>query len=618
VTQPTKTSPEPEEIARRYQVVQKLGAGAFGTVYKAKDRILGRMVAIKTIRLEGLAASGVGLDELVQRFQQEAQVSAQLRHPNIVTIYDVGEFEGMSYLAMEFIEGTGLDRVVRAEHRLPIERAASIAAQVADALAFAHEHKIVHRDVKPANIMIEAGDRVKVTDFGIAKITNASDSLTATGSLLGTPSYMSPEQARGQSLDGRSDLFAVGSVLYEMVTGVKAFKGESITGLIFKIITEEPQPIGDLDPRVPAAMVQIITKALQKDPAARYQTGREMADALLPLTRPGSTPTVRVAETPTARGMTPVMATPGPAAVDVTRATAPPPVASPPPPPTMARPQPRPVRAAPPPAPRPNYGLWLGIAFAAMVMLAVAAAAAFWAIRRFSPPAGSATTDSTSASIEGVKPPTPPPSVEPSGPGGSPESGTPAGLPGTDTTVAATQPERAAQAPSSTATAPRAAGPRPQAQQPPQPSSEYTFLDEEPEAEADGAEAGRRLAESYRSGGSSSGSSYGASGRFNRRPLSPRGITSRERPAVAVLRHLINAEEAFHKKNERYGELEELRRAGVLFLDVPSSGGTFTRRDYRFELTAEDDGFRALATPLSPEGRPFVGDDSGYIRAGLD
>jgi serine/threonine-protein kinase len=302
VTTPKAATPDPEEIAGRYQVVKRLGAGAFGTVYKAKDKVLGRMLAIKTIRMEGLAASGASVEELVDRFKREAQISAQLRHPNIVTIYDVGETEGVSYLAMEFIDGVGLERVIAAAGRLPLERAALIGAQVADALDFAHRHSVVHRDIKPANIMVEAGDRVKVTDFGIAKVTDSGEHLTMTGSLLGTPSYMSPEQARGGKLDGRSDLFAVGAILYEMLAGQKAFRGDSITGLIFKIITEEPQLITELDPTIPPGMVQVIQRALAKAPEQRYQTGREMAEDLLSFTRTGATPTLRQGEIDTLRG----------------------------------------------------------------------------------------------------------------------------------------------------------------------------------------------------------------------------------------------------------------------------------------------------------------------------
>src|SRR5687768_11959248 len=258
------------------------------------------MVAIKTIRLEGLAAAGTSLDQLMDRFKREAQISAQLKHPNIVTIYDVGEVEGTSYLAMEFIDGIGLDRAIAGAGRLTTERAAGLGAQVADALDFAHRHSVVHRDIKPANIMIEGGDRVKVTDFGIAKVTDSADHLTQTGSLLGTPSYMSPEQARGSALDGRSDLFAVGCILYEMLAGKKAFRGDSITGLIFKIITEEPPHIHELDPDLPEEMVRIIARALAKAPDARYQSGHEMAEDLMPFTRAGAVPTLRQIETPTA------------------------------------------------------------------------------------------------------------------------------------------------------------------------------------------------------------------------------------------------------------------------------------------------------------------------------
>ncbi|HEY6548948.1 MAG TPA: serine/threonine-protein kinase, partial [Vicinamibacteria bacterium] len=255
--------PEPTEIAGRYVIDRKLGAGAFGTVYKAKDKILGRMVAIKTIRLEGLAAQGAGLEEMLLRFTREAQVSATLKHPNIVTIHDLGNADGLSYLAMEFIDGVGLEKLIQAG-RMSVERTASLGAQVAEALEEAHKQGVVHRDIKPANIMVESRDRVKVTDFGIAKLTESADHLTMTGSLLGTPSYMSPEQARGGNIDGRSDLFSVGCVLYEMLAGRKAFRGESITALIFKIITEEPPPLREVAPDVPEPMLRIVEKALAK------------------------------------------------------------------------------------------------------------------------------------------------------------------------------------------------------------------------------------------------------------------------------------------------------------------------------------------------------------------
>ena len=200
---------------------------------------------------------------------------------------------------MEFVDGVGLDRVIAQSGKMSVERAAAIGAQVADALAFAHKHGVVHRDIKPANIMIEPGDHVKVTDFGIAKVTDSAEHLTVTGSLLGTPSYMSPEQARGGNIDGRSDLFSVGCILYEMLAGQKAFRGESITALLFKIITEEPPSLRELDPTVSDEMLRIIGRALSKAPETRYPSGRELADDLLALTRPGFVPTLRATDAPT-------------------------------------------------------------------------------------------------------------------------------------------------------------------------------------------------------------------------------------------------------------------------------------------------------------------------------
>ena len=222
-----------------------------------------------------------------------------MQHPNIVALCDIGTWEGLTYISMEFVDGVGLDRVIQGSGKMAIERAASIGAQIAEALDAAHKQGVIHRDIKPANIMILPGDRVKVTDFGIAKVTDSAEHLTVTGSLLGTPSYMSPEQARGGEIDGRSDLFSLGCILYEMLAGQRAFRGESITALLFKIITEEPPSLRDLDPTVSDAMLHIIGKALSKAKERRYQTGRELADDLLAITQPGFVPTLRAKETPT-------------------------------------------------------------------------------------------------------------------------------------------------------------------------------------------------------------------------------------------------------------------------------------------------------------------------------
>jgi predicted Ser/Thr protein kinase len=635
MTQPSAV-PEPAEIAGRYQVVKKLGAGAFGTVYKAKDKILGRMVAIKTIRLEGLAAAGTSLEELMDRFKREAQVSAQLKHPNIVTIYDIGEAGGVSYIAMEFIDGVGLDRVIATGGQLPLERAAMLGAQVADALDFAHRNGVVHRDIKPANIMVEAGDRVKVTDFGIAKVMDSGDHLTMTGSLLGTPSYMSPEQAKGAPLDGRSDLFAVGCILYEMLAGKKAFRGDSITGLIFKIITEEPPSIREMDPDIPDEMVRIIARALAKTQDARYQTGRELADDLLSLTRAGTTPTLRQSETATAAGAAAPLSSPTvitPATLKgtaVTRAAAPAPPPLPAPPiPIPPIPQGRAAAPAREHAPRSGAGLMIAL-IAGGLLIALTAAAAGWflflrkAEQAVATNAGAAPvpgqTQSSLPAGAAVEPEalTPVPVAEPSAPAAEPvpPPTTSAAAPSEPLATTGASPRRVpaggtvAPPPATSRSAPAEPAPRAES------SSEYVVLDEEPAA-GDGREAGERLAGTYRQGGGTAGGSFGASGRFRARERSPRVLAPGERPAVATIRHLIDRMEAFHRREGRYAGLADLRAAG-LALDVPVSGNTFQRRGFRFEVTVESDGFRVTATPLSPSGRSFVGDDSGYIRAGVD
>jgi eukaryotic-like serine/threonine-protein kinase len=610
---------EPTEIAGRYQIVKKLGAGAFGEVFKAKDRVLGRMVAIKTIRLEGLAAAGASQDEMVDRFKREAQVSAQLKHPNIVTIYDVGEADGKYYLAMEFIDGVGLEKVISSAGRLTVERAASIAAQVADGLDFAHKNHVVHRDIKPANIMIESGDRVKVTDFGIAKTLNSGEHLTMTGSLLGTPSYMSPEQARGGEIDGRSDLFSVGCVLYEMLAGQKAFRGESITALIFKIITEEPPPLHTLDPSIPGEVVSIISKALSKAPETRFQSGRELFDALQPFTRAGSTPTMRVAETPTQKSSPNLMATTvtpptmGAKTPPTVVSTTPPPRATPPPPPRATTAPPPPVAQA---SPRPaksssNLGLFVFLGMAFLAVVAVAGAAGWYFFLRKPPQVAEASpTPETLAPATTVAAPPPvtvtqgtaPPPPEP---------------------PVATQPPQT-QPPTRTADAGRDT----RRTAPPQAMPDQTtgtsapddhFLDQEPQA-MDGAEAGRRVADAY-SGNRSSGSAAGyGGGRLNARPRSPRDLAPMEMPAVATLRWLMNAEETYRRKKGQYASLRQLVESGDLPAPRALSMGdrSFNRKGYRFELSLSADGFNASATPMAPGVRPFVGDDSGYIRSAVD
>ena len=628
---------EPSEIAGRYTVVQKLGAGAFGTVYKAKDKILGRMVAIKTIRLEGLAAAGTSLDQLMDRFKREAQVSAQLKHPNNVTIYDVGEVVGTSYLAMEFIDGIGLDRAIAGAGRLGTERAANLGAQVADALDFAHRHNVVHRDIKPANIMIEAGDRVKVTDFGIAKVTDSGDHLTQTGSLLGTPSYMSPEQARGSELDGRSDLFAVGCILYEMLMGKKAFRGDSITGLIFKIITEEPPPLRAEDPDIPEEMVRIIAKCLAKLPDQRYQTGRELAEDLLALSRPGSSPTLRQTELATAPGSWPPRSAAAPTVqlAPTVGAAAPTRVVTP----ATGRPVPSaPLGETPRRAPRPptaevaraaapqagsKAGLVLGGLAAGLVLLVGAAAVGGWYFFIHKP----ATT--ADAGRAATAPPAPAAATLPPVTA-APAAAVPSAAPPINPAPSAapvTAPPAAPQAatPTSTARQGSAEGPRAAAREPAppsrtaeaNPSSSYSVLDEEP-AQNDGREAGEALADKFRSNqGSRTSGGFGASGRFRARERSPRDLTPFERPAVATIRHIIDREEAFHRRDGRYATFADLGRAGA-FLDVPSQTLNFRRRGYRFELALESNGFRIVAEPMAPGPRSFVGDDSGFIRAGVD
>jgi serine/threonine protein kinase len=262
--------------AGRYQIVSELGRGSMGVVYQGFDPIIGRTVAIKTMLTEGFAPAE--FEEYKARFQREAQSAGVLAHPNIVTVYDFGEDSGVLYLAMEFLEGKSLEAMVEEQTILPVETIIPMYEQVCSALDHAHRHRIVHRDIKPANIMILESGLVKVTDFGIAKMMSMG--MTQAGQILGTPNYMSPEQVKGRSVDGRADIFSLGVILYELVTGEKPFGGQNITTVIYKIINENPISPRELDATIPVGLSYVIQKALAKSQDERYQTCRELAEDL--------------------------------------------------------------------------------------------------------------------------------------------------------------------------------------------------------------------------------------------------------------------------------------------------------------------------------------------------
>jgi len=262
----------------RYQIEKELGKGAMGVVYGGKDPKIGRVVAIKTMALSAEFEADE-LTEAKERFFREAETAGRLTHPNIVTIYDAGEEHDLCYIAMEFLKGKDLVPYTKQPNLLPPDRVLSIVERVADALGYAHTMGIVHRDIKPANIMYEPeSDTVKVTDFGIARITDSSK--TKTGMVLGTPSYMSPEQLAGKRIDGRSDLFSLGVTLYQMLSGQLPFQGESMTQLMFAIANAEPTPIRQLNAALPAWVDAVIERALAKDFEKRFQNGAEFAEAI--------------------------------------------------------------------------------------------------------------------------------------------------------------------------------------------------------------------------------------------------------------------------------------------------------------------------------------------------
>ena len=267
----------------RYEVLNELGKGAMGVVYLAKDPVIGRLVAVKTIRTSQTGDDDSESREFRERFVREAQTAGILSHPNIVTIHDIGEDteSRTSFIAMEYIEGRNLKSLLGDKKKWSWDEVADLIAQIGEALDYAHRKGIIHRDIKPANIILTTDGKVKITDFGIAKV--ASSNLTTTGQFLGTPNYMSPEQVSGAPVDGRSDIFSLGVVLYELLTNRKPFQGDNLTAISYKIVHEDFTPPGELSPEVPHEFNPIVARAMAKDPWNRYQRGKDMALALYQL-----------------------------------------------------------------------------------------------------------------------------------------------------------------------------------------------------------------------------------------------------------------------------------------------------------------------------------------------
>lgn len=259
----------------RYQITKELGRGSMGVVYQAHDPQIDRSIALKVLRPDRMSS-----EDFVQRFMKEAKAIGRMSHQNIVTVYDVGEDQGTVYIAMEFLEGCPLNTFTH-ERILSAAEIAEIGIQVAESLDYAHTRGIVHRDIKPQNIMITPDLKVKITDFGIAHIEDPDAShQTQAGEILGTPNYMPPEQVIGKKVDGRSDLYSLGVILYELSAGTRPFKGDNLAAIFHAITTETPARPDTLNTQLPAALSDIVMKCLEKDPAARFQSGKELAAAL--------------------------------------------------------------------------------------------------------------------------------------------------------------------------------------------------------------------------------------------------------------------------------------------------------------------------------------------------
>jgi serine/threonine protein kinase len=268
------TSGQEFETIGKYKILGEIGRGAMGVVYKAHDPVLNRLVAVKTIA----PSLDPGTDDAGKRFLREAQSAARLNHPNIVTVYDLGEEQGRAYLAMELLQGRDLRQLIGSSGLVQLEDKLRIMEQVCEGVAFAHAKDVVHRDLKPANIHVQPNGSVKIMDFGLARI--GASELTATGTSLGTPNYMSPEQVRGAKADLRSDVFSLGAVFYEMLTNHKAFDADSMASILRCVAESEPAPPRRFVPDLPAILVRLLERALDKDPARRFRNAGEMRLAI--------------------------------------------------------------------------------------------------------------------------------------------------------------------------------------------------------------------------------------------------------------------------------------------------------------------------------------------------
>ncbi len=298
---------ETPEIKRfgRYEIVAELGRGAMGVVYKALDPQIGRTVAVKTVSLSGQEPDEE--KEFRLRFNHEAQAAGRLHHPGIVAIFDVGEDPENRdpYIVLEYVAGESLNRILAREKKLPLDRALQLVEELAEALDYAHAQGVIHRDVKPGNILLTEDGHAKIADFGIAKLNLAH--FTLPGKVLGTPAYMSPEQLSGEAVDGRSDLFSLGVILYAMVTGHSPFQGDSATTVCFKVANREPVAASALDLTLPPELDEVIARAMAKNPEERYQRGAELAEDVRQLQqvfKPGSTTTSLRAVAPLATAST--------------------------------------------------------------------------------------------------------------------------------------------------------------------------------------------------------------------------------------------------------------------------------------------------------------------------